>query len=118
MPHHLAGRAHFRPEHGVDAGEAGEGKHRFLDPDMIELLELEIERSELFARHDAGGDRGDRLADHLGDERHRARGARVDLEHVDLAAFERVLHVHEPADFERARKLLRLLLEAQRSSRA
>ena len=35
--HHLAGRAHLRPEHGVDAGEAGERKHRLLDADVAEL---------------------------------------------------------------------------------
>ena len=28
--HHLAGRFHLRPEHGVDAREAGEGEHRLL----------------------------------------------------------------------------------------
>jgi hypothetical protein len=32
----LAGRAHLRAQHRVDAGEAGEGEHRFLDADMIE----------------------------------------------------------------------------------
>ena len=31
---HFAGRAHFRAEQHVDAGEPGEGKHRFLDADM------------------------------------------------------------------------------------
>ena len=34
--HHLAGRFHLRPEHGVDAGEAGEREHRLLDADMVE----------------------------------------------------------------------------------
>ena len=33
----LAGRAHFRPQHRVDAGEAREGKHRFLDADVAEF---------------------------------------------------------------------------------
>ena len=33
-PHHLAGRFHLRPEHGVDAGEAREGEHGFLDRAM------------------------------------------------------------------------------------
>ena len=33
--HHLAGRAHFRAEQDVDAGEAGEREDRFLDRDMV-----------------------------------------------------------------------------------
>src|ERR1700730_11744116 len=32
----LAGRAHFGPEHGIDAGKPGKRKYRFLDADMIE----------------------------------------------------------------------------------
>jgi hypothetical protein len=31
QPHDLAGRFHLRPQDDVDAGEAGEGKDRFLD---------------------------------------------------------------------------------------
>ncbi len=54
------------------------------------------------AGHDAGGDLGDRRADGLGDEGHGARGARVDLEHIDRAVLDRVLHVHQAADIERA----------------
>ena len=34
--HHLAGRAHLRTEHGVDAGEAREREHRLLHRDMVE----------------------------------------------------------------------------------
>ena len=45
-----------------------------------------------------------RLADDLGDERHRARGARIDFEHVDLAVLERELHIHQAADIERQRQ--------------
>ena len=32
--HDLAGRVHLRAEQDVDAGEAGEGEHRFLDRDV------------------------------------------------------------------------------------
>ena len=71
------------PEQHVDAGEAREGKHRLLDADMRQILRREAELREALARHDARGDLGDRLADHLGHERHGARGARIDLEHVD-----------------------------------
>src|ERR1700734_3590683 len=43
-PHHFAGRAHFRAEHRIDAGEARERKPRLLDADMVDRLELEFER--------------------------------------------------------------------------
>ena len=43
------------------------------------------------AGHDARGDAGDGLADHLGDEGHRARGARVHLEDVDRRVGDRQL---------------------------
>ena len=33
----------------------------------------------------------------LGNERHGARGARIDLEYVDLSPMHHVLHVHQPA---------------------
>src|SRR5947209_11741114 len=41
--HDLAGRAHFRPEHSVDAGKPREGKDGFLDPDMVVHGALQIE---------------------------------------------------------------------------
>ena len=56
-------------------------------------------------------DRGDGLADHLGDERHGAGSARVHLEHEDLAVLDGELHVHEPDDLQGERKLARLALE-------
>ena len=53
----------------------------------------------------------DRHAGHLGDERHRARGARIDLEHVDVAVLDGVLHVHQAADLERQRQRAGLPVE-------
>jgi len=43
-----------------------------------------------FARHDSRGNLGAGDAGHLGDERHRARGARIDLEHVNVAILDGV----------------------------
>ena len=40
--------------------------------------------AQLLADHDPRGELGERHADHLADERHGARGARVDLEDVDV----------------------------------
>ena len=34
----LAGRLHLGAEHGVDAGEAVEGEHGFLDRDVLDVL--------------------------------------------------------------------------------
>jgi hypothetical protein len=50
---------------------------------MVQLLLNEVEARQRLAGHDARGDLGDRLADHLGDERHGAGSPRIDLEHVD-----------------------------------
>src|SRR4029077_7439937 len=57
--HDLAGRAHLRPEHGIDAGEAGEGEHRLLHRDIFEAWALEPEGGERLPRHHLGGDAGD-----------------------------------------------------------
>ena len=54
---------------------------------------------------------GDRQAGRLGDERHGAAGARVDLEHVDLAVLDRVLHVHQADDLQRLGHRLGLALD-------
>ena len=105
--HDLAGRAHFRAEQGVDAGEAGEREDGFLDRDMLERLVVRHIavggecRCELFAGHDAGRDLGDRRADGLGDEGHGTRGARIDLQHIDGAVLDGELHIHQTADIER-----------------
>ena len=93
--------------------EAGEREHRLLDADVVEAAAgaAGSKLAERLARHDAGRDLGDRQADHLGDERHRARGARIDLQHVDVAVLDGVLHVHQAADLERQRELAGLALE-------
>ncbi len=57
------------------------------------------------------GDLGDGLADDLGDEGDRARGARVHLEDVDGAVLERILDVHQAANLEVEGKLGGLALE-------
>src|SRR5262249_32228413 len=54
-PHDLAGRAHLRPQHRVDAGEAGEREHRLLDGDMVEPRGFQLETGEALAGHHAGG---------------------------------------------------------------
>src|SRR5207245_11536849 len=109
--HDLAGRAHLRTEHGVDARETREREDRLFHADMAELLLLQLEIRKLLAGHDPCCDLRHRRADDLGDERHGARGPRIDLEHVDLAVLDRILHVHQADDVEAERELAGLPLE-------
>ena len=59
---------------------------------------------ERLAGHALRGDLRERHADRLRHERHRARRARVHLEHVDVAVLHRELHVHQADDAELARE--------------
>ena len=94
-------------------GKRSNGKTASLTPtrQVLGPRARAAEGGEALARHDAGGDLGDRQADHLGDERHGARGARVDLEHVDVAVLDGELHVHQADDAERHRQRAGLPLE-------
>ncbi len=119
----FAGRAHFRAEQRVDAGEAGEREDRFLDGDVLQVARIGLfaiggeGRVERLAGHDAGGDLGDRRADGLGDEGHGARGARVDFQHVDRAVLDGELHVHQAADIQRLGHRFRSGAPARRAAR-
>src|SRR3546814_9806898 len=44
--HDLAGRAHLRPKHRIDAGETGEGKNRFLYGDMAKVAVIDLKVPE------------------------------------------------------------------------
>ncbi|MNZ93082.1 hypothetical protein D3C78_1121370 [compost metagenome] len=113
----FTGRTHFRSEQNVDAGEAREGEHGFLDGNVLQVARIRLlaiggnRRIELFTGHDAGGDLGDRRADGLRHERHGTRGARVDFENVDRAVLDGVLNVHQAADVERLGKSRRLAFQ-------
>ncbi len=115
--HDFAGRAHFRAEQRIDAGEAGEREDGFLDRDVLERARVGLlaiaatALVELFASHDAGGDLGDRRADGLGDEGHGARGRAIDFEDVDRAVLDRELDVHQAADVQRLGENLGLALQ-------
>ena len=97
--HGLAGRAHLGAEQRVDAGEAGEREHRLLDRDVV------VARSRFRSKPASGSPAmtsapilANGVPIGLGDERHGARGARVDLEDVDVAVLDGVLDVHQPLD--------------------
>ncbi len=125
----FAGRAHFRSEQNVDAGEAGERENGFLDGDVLQVARVGFlavsgnRRIKLLAGHDAGSNLGDRRTDGFCNEGHRARGARVDFENVDRAVLDRVLNVHQATDVERLCKRRRLAFQfverflAQRTGR-
>ena len=70
--HYLARRAHLGTQENVDAGEPVEGKNRFLYSHVLKFLGLQLEALQSLACHDARRYLGNRLADHLGDERHGA----------------------------------------------
>ena len=111
-PHHLAGRAHLGPEQRVGALEAIERQHRLLDRDVLAVADSLLARGQLdvgdqLAEHDPAGELRQRHADGLGDEGHRARRARVRLDHVQLARMDRVLHVEQADDADRQRDLAR-----------
>ena len=100
--HDFAGRAHLGAEHDGGAGEAREGEHGLLHAPMFGLqFAREAEVLKFFAGHDLRGNFRQRHADGLRDEGHGARRAGVDLEHVELVALHRELHVHQADDFER-----------------
>uniref|UniRef100_A0A0N4ZAF6 NAD-specific glutamate dehydrogenase n=1 Tax=Parastrongyloides trichosuri TaxID=131310 RepID=A0A0N4ZAF6_PARTI len=100
--HDLAGRAHFRSKQCVNAREAGEWEHGFLDCDVLQFLVDQTEGLQRNPGHDLGGDGGDRLAGGLGHERHGARGTRVHFQQVDarvvaVRLLDGELHVHQAA---------------------
>ena len=115
--HDFAGRAHFRAEQGVNTREPGKREDRFLDGDMLEVpgIGLAAVIGEGFvnglASHDAGCDLCNRAAKGLGNKRHGARSARIDLDDVNIAFHDGVLHVHQAADIECLCEQFRLALE-------
>ena len=73
---------------------------------MIVGRVCQAEAGQRLAGHDLGGDGGDGRADGLGDERHGAAGAGIDLQHEDARGVaERLLdgelHIHQPTDVQR-----------------
>ncbi|MCY1537180.1 hypothetical protein D9M68_726680 [compost metagenome] len=96
--HHFTGRLHFRTQDGVHARELHEREHGFLDREIRRHDFLgDALGSQRLAGHGARGDLGQLQAGGLGHVRHRARGARVHFQHVDVAALDRELHVHQAA---------------------
>ena len=55
----------------------------------------QLKVDQFFAGHHARRDFGYRQASSLGDEGHRAAGARIDLEDVDATVLDRKLDIHQ-----------------------
>lgn len=101
-PHHLARRFHFGAEQNIDIGEPREGEHALLDGHVAaHRLVIEPELGQARPGHHAGSDLRHRHARRLGHERNGARGARIDLEHMDRSVLDRILHVHQPDHLQR-----------------
>ena len=101
-PHHLPRGAHLDAEHGVGALEAVERQHGLLDRHVLALAETlaalgQVHVGELLPQHDAAGQLGQRQPHRLGDERDRARGAGICLDHRQLPRVHGELDVHQSA---------------------
>ena len=101
--HHLPGRAHLGAEHRVGAGEPHERKHRRLHvmAGAGFALRRELEVGDCRARREPAGGVDEVDPGRLGGVGNGARRPRVHLEHVDLAARDRELHVQQPDHAER-----------------
>ncbi len=110
--HHLAGGLHFRPEDRVHAREPHEREHRALDEDAghLEILR-QPEIGERTAGHDFGRDLRERHTRGLREVRHRARRARIHLEHVHHIVFRGELNVHQTDDVQRAGDSARVIAD-------
>ena len=112
--HHLACRAHLGPEHGVRAGEAGKRQHRRLHAHLRGPRRRQSELAQCLAGREAAGRLDEVDSDRLARERHRARRARVRLEHVDGRVGDRQLDVEQADDAERRPEALDDVLDLQR----
>ena len=84
------------PNKRIYAGELHEREDGLLDREVAGPdLRGEPQLLQRLAHHHQRGQLGQWAANGLGDEGHRARRARVHLDDVDLAALDRVLHVHQ-----------------------
>ena len=110
-PHHLAGRLHLGPEHGVDARQLVEREEHLLDRDVVEGALLVPEVGERPADHHLRRDLRERDPGRLGDERHGPRGPRVRLEDVDRIVLDRELEVDEPDHAEAEREPARVVAD-------
>lgn len=105
--HDFAGALHFGAEDDVHAGEFAEGEDGFFDAVVRgDDFGGEAEFFERFAGHDFGGEFGQRDADGFANEGRGAGGTRIDLDDVEVVAFDGELHVHQAADVEGLRELL------------
>jgi len=108
-PHDLPGRLHLRSQARVAPREAVEGKHRFLDADVLGHETIgQMEVAQALAEDHARGELGELDAGGLAHERDGARAARVHLEDVQSIVLEGELDVDEPAHAQRHSELPRL----------
>ena len=83
-PHHLAGRAHLRARAASrrPAKRSNGSTTSLTHTWPLVGVRGQVEVGDPLAEHDPAGELGQRQPDRLGHERHRARGARVGLDHV------------------------------------
>ena len=107
--HGLAGRPHFGPQHGIYAGQFGEGEDGLFHgypgdgkligkAQIVQCLPHNDRRRELCERYACG----------LAHKRHGPGRPGIDLQDVDHAVLDGVLHVEQADNPERLGKLLRV----------
>ena len=105
--HHFAGRAHLGSERRVDLGEPVERHdgflHRDVPADRLAQDAFGTKLCEGGAEHHAGRHLGQRHPGRLGDERHRATGTGVGLDHVHRGADHCELDIDQAAHVEEFR---------------
>jgi hypothetical protein len=68
--------------------------------------------TQLLAKHQLHRQFGQRHACRLADIRDRSRRPRIHFQHVDLAIFDRVLHIHQADHVEAARQFHGVLFDS------
>ena len=111
----FARRFHLGTEVGIHGRQLVHGEDRGLHRHQVPRRHKPRRPAaigQLFAQHHAGRELDHRHAGDLGQEWHRARRARVDLQHVDMAAVHHVLHVDQAAQTQVARDADRVVDDA------
>mmetsp|Transcript_49472 Transcript_49472/g.41772 ORF Transcript_49472/g.41772 Transcript_49472/m.41772 type:complete len:388 (-) Transcript_49472:3622-4785(-) len=100
---HLARRGHLHAQRGVSAWQTLERELRHLyayERQLLLLVALLDSRGGAGIDHSPGGEVGEVDVEHLGGEGHRARGAHVGLNHLELVSSSvEHLHVEGARDF-------------------
>ena len=110
--HDLARGAHFWPKQRINTGEACEGQNRLFHRKAFDAGGIhQVEIAQGFTGHNSGSNSCNRAAHGFGHEGYGAAGARIDLDQVNLAIFDRELHIHQSDNIQGQRQGFGLLFQ-------